>query len=41
MALTLAQAALLSQNDLQRGILETFVQESSVLDRAPIHTGPR
>jgi DNA-binding transcriptional MerR regulator len=29
MAVTLAQAALLSQNDLQRGVIETFVQLSS------------
>lgn len=36
MALTLAQAAVLSQNDLQRGVVETFVQESSVLDRLPL-----
>ena len=36
MALTLAQAAVLSQNDLQRGVLETFVQESPVLDRIPL-----
>ena len=36
MALTLAQAALLSENDLQRGVLETFVQESSVFDRIPL-----
>jgi hypothetical protein len=36
MALTLAQAALLSQNDLQRGVQETFVQESPVLDRLPL-----
>jgi hypothetical protein len=36
MALTLAQAAVLSQNDLQRGVVETFVQESSVLDRIPL-----
>lgn len=35
-AVTLAQAALLSQNDLQRGVLETFVQESVVLDRIPL-----
>jgi hypothetical protein len=35
MALTLAQAALLSESDLQRGVIETFVQESSVLDRIP------
>lgn len=36
MALTLAQAATLSQNDLQRGVIETFVQESPVLDRLPL-----
>lgn len=38
MAVTLAQAALLSQNDLQRGVVETFVQESPVLDRLPLMT---
>lgn len=37
-ALTLAQAALLSQNDLQRGVIETFVIESSILDRIPFLT---
>lgn len=36
MALTLAEAALLSENDLQRGVLETFVQSSPVLDRLPL-----
>lgn len=36
MALTLAQSAPLSQNDLQRGVVETFVQESPVLDRIPL-----
>lgn len=36
MALTLAQAAVLSDNDLQRGVIETFVIESSVLDRIPL-----
>ena len=36
MAVTLAQAALLSDNDLQRGVLEVFVQESAVLDRLPL-----
>ncbi|EFQ84719.1 hypothetical protein HMPREF0063_10060 [Aeromicrobium marinum DSM 15272] len=36
MAVTLAQAAVLSQDDLQRGVLETFVQESPVLDRIPL-----
>jgi len=35
MAVTLAQAALLSENDLQRGVLETFVQQSAILDRIP------
>jgi len=36
MAVTLAQAAVLSTNDLQRGVLEMFVQESPVLDRLPL-----
>jgi len=36
MALTLAQAALLSEDDLQRGVIETFVQTSPVLDRIPL-----
>jgi len=36
MAVTLAQAATLSTNDLQRGVLEVFVQESPVLDRLPL-----
>lgn len=36
MAVTLAQAALLSTDDLQRGVLEVFVQESPVLDRLPL-----
>lgn len=36
MALTLAEAAKLSQTSLQRGVIETFVQESSVLDRMPL-----
>ncbi len=35
MAQTLAQSALLSENDLQRGVIETFVQTSVVLDRLP------
>ena len=35
-ALTLAEAAKLSENDLQRGVIETFVLESSVLDRLPL-----
>lgn len=36
MALTLAESAKLSQNQLQRGVMETFVQESRVLDRLPL-----
>lgn len=36
MAVTLAQAALLSETQLQRGVIETFVQESAVLDRLPL-----
>ncbi|MFE9335269.1 major capsid protein [Streptomyces sp. NPDC007063] len=38
MALSLAEAAKLSTDDLQRGVLETFVQESPVLDRLPFMT---
>jgi len=38
MAVTLAQAATLSQNTLQRGVLETFVQASPILDRIPLMT---
>ena len=38
MALTLAESAKLSENDLQRGVVETFVQESPVLDRIPLLT---
>lgn len=34
-AVTLAESAKLSQNDLQRGVIETFVQESRILDRIP------
>jgi hypothetical protein len=33
MAVTLAQAAILSENDLQRGVVETFRVSSPVLDR--------
>ncbi|MGY1773509.1 major capsid protein [Blastococcus sp. SYSU D00813] len=36
MAVTLAEAALLSQNSLQRGVIETFVQVSPILDRIPL-----
>jgi len=38
MAVTLAEAATLSTNDLQRGVIETFVQASPVLDRIPLLT---
>ncbi|MEU5429035.1 major capsid protein [Streptomyces olivoreticuli] len=38
MALTLPEAAKLSTTDLQRGVVETFVQESSILDRLPMLT---
>jgi hypothetical protein len=36
MALTLAESAKYSQNNLQRGVIETFVIESVVLDRLPL-----
>lgn len=36
MALTLAEAAVLSSNMLARGVMETFVIESPVLDRLPL-----
>ena len=36
MAVTLANAAILSQNDLQRGVVETFIASSPVLDRIPL-----
>lgn len=36
MALTLTEAAKLSTDQLQRGVQETFVQESPVLDRLPL-----
>ncbi|MFI5859157.1 major capsid protein [Streptomyces parvulus] len=38
MAVTLVEAAKLSQTSLQRGVIETFVQESSILDRIPFLT---
>ena len=38
MAVTLAESALLSSNNLQRGVIETFVQASPVLDRLPLLT---
>lgn len=36
MAVSLAEAAVASQNDLQRGVLEVFVNESVILDRLPL-----
>jgi len=36
MALTLVESAKYSQNDLQRGVIETFVIEANVLDRLPL-----
>ncbi|HVM13614.1 MAG TPA: hypothetical protein VM287_04710 [Egibacteraceae bacterium] len=36
MAMTLAEAAVLSENTLARGVMETFVIESPVLDRLPL-----
>jgi hypothetical protein len=36
MAVTLVEAAKLSQTELQRGVIETFILESSVLDRLPM-----
>ncbi|MFJ9589118.1 major capsid protein [Streptomyces acidicola] len=36
MALTLAESAKLSADNLQRGVVETFVQESPILDRLPL-----
>ncbi|MFD7111489.1 major capsid protein [Streptomyces microflavus] len=38
MAVTLVEAAKLSTTSLQRGVIETFVQESSILDRIPFMT---
>lgn len=38
MALTLPEAAKLSTTDLQKGVIEIFVQESSILDRLPLLT---
>lgn len=35
MAVTLTQAAVLSESDLQRGVIELFVQESPILGRIP------
>lgn len=36
MAITLVEAAKLSRDDLQRGVIETFVQTSPLLDRLPL-----
>lgn len=36
MPVTLAESALLSENDLQRGVIEVFVNESVILDRLPL-----
>jgi len=36
MAISLAEAAVLSEDDLQRGVIETFVWESYILDRLPL-----
>ncbi|KOT56178.1 MULTISPECIES: major capsid protein [Streptomyces] len=36
MTLTLTESAKLSQDDLQRGVVETFVLESPILDRLPL-----
>lgn len=38
MAYTLTEAAKLSQNTLARGVVQTFVQESAILDRIPLMT---
>ncbi len=38
MAISLVEAAKLSQTHLQRGVIETFVQSSPVLDRIPFMT---
>lgn len=35
MAITLVEAAKLSRDDLQRGVIETFIQSSPILDRIP------
>ncbi|MEV8180325.1 major capsid protein [Specibacter sp. NPDC078692] len=35
MAITLVEAAKLSQNTLQKGVIETFIQASPILDRIP------
>ena len=36
MALTLVEAAKLSETELQRGVIETFILESTILDRIPL-----
>jgi hypothetical protein len=37
-ALTLVEAAKLSENDLQRGVVETFILQTVVLDRLPLES---
>ncbi|MEO3976423.1 major capsid protein [Streptomyces sp. CAU 1734] len=36
MAVTLIESAKLTQDELQRGVIETFIQESPILDRLPL-----
>ncbi|WP_404956602.1 hypothetical protein [Streptomyces sp. 147326] len=36
MTLTLSESAKLSQDQLRRGVIEAFVQESPILDRLPL-----
>lgn len=36
MSLTLSESAKLTHDQLQRGVIETFVQESPILDRLPL-----
>ncbi|MEV0275959.1 major capsid protein [Streptomyces sp. NPDC050610] len=38
MSLSLAESAKFSTTDLQRGVIETFVEQSSILDRIPMLT---
>ena len=41
MAVTLTESAKLSQDMLVKGVLETFVQNSPILDRIPLHGDQR
>lgn len=36
MAITLTESAKLSENDLQRGVIETFIEMNPILDRIPL-----